>query len=120
MSKSYLPADPHGLRAFYTFIGAQQATLNPDEGDCPAVVPSGRCLLHSPSGNEPSASAVDFAPRQLSARQVVPLYALEKEGGFKPGDARGIAFAGARLAAGATALRNMSSTHGSTAQTPIG
>jgi len=39
--------------------------------------------------------------------QVGPLYALEKEGGFRKGDERGIAFATARLAAGATALRNM-------------
>jgi hypothetical protein len=36
-----------------------------------------------------------------------PLYQLEKEGAFKRGDARGIAFANARLAAGATELRNM-------------
>jgi hypothetical protein len=42
-----------------------------------------------------------------SLAQVVPLYALEKEGGFKPGDPRGIAFTTARLAAGATAARDM-------------
>jgi hypothetical protein len=39
--------------------------------------------------------------------QVIPLYALEKEGGFKRGDPRGIAFATSRLAAGASALRDM-------------
>ena len=39
--------------------------------------------------------------------QVEPLYALEKEGGFKKHDRRGMAFATARLAAGATAVRNM-------------
>jgi hypothetical protein len=38
---------------------------------------------------------------------VGPLYALEKEGGFKKGDQRGIAFATARLAAGAAVLRDM-------------
>jgi len=37
----------------------------------------------------------------------VPLYTLEKSGGFKHGDARGIAFAEARLASGVTSLRNM-------------
>ena len=42
-----------------------------------------------------------------SFAQIVPLFALEKEGGFKKGNPRGIAFAEARLAAGATALRNM-------------
>jgi hypothetical protein len=42
-----------------------------------------------------------------SLAQVVPLYALEKEDGFKRGDARGEAFATARLAAGATAVRDM-------------
>ena len=39
--------------------------------------------------------------------QVEPFYALEKEGGFKKGDARGISFATARPGAGATVLRNM-------------
>lgn len=39
--------------------------------------------------------------------QVGPLYALEKEGGFKRGDARGAAFATSRLAAGATAVCDM-------------
>jgi hypothetical protein len=44
---------------------------------------------------------------RVTLAQVVPLYALEKEGGFRRGDPRGIAFATARLSAGATALRNM-------------
>ena len=39
--------------------------------------------------------------------QLGQLYALEKAGGFKKGDRRGIAFATSRLADGATALRNM-------------
>jgi hypothetical protein len=42
-----------------------------------------------------------------SLAEVAPLYALEKVGGFKPGDPRGIAFTTARLAAGATATRDM-------------
>jgi hypothetical protein len=39
--------------------------------------------------------------------QVVPFYALQKARGFAPGDARGAAFAAARLAAGASALRDL-------------
>src|SRR5262249_44553065 len=42
-----------------------------------------------------------------SMAEVEPFYALEKEGAFKRGDRRGVAFAVARLATGATALRNM-------------
>jgi hypothetical protein len=56
-----------------------------------------------------------------SLAQVVPLYTLEKEGGLKRRDPRGIAFAEARLAAGATALRNMIvDAWLDSAQTPIG
>jgi hypothetical protein len=42
-----------------------------------------------------------------SLAEVGPLYELDKQGGFAPGDKRGIAFATARLAAGATALRDL-------------
>jgi hypothetical protein len=42
-----------------------------------------------------------------SLAQVGPLYALEKEGGFKRGDERGIVFATSRLGAGAQATRDM-------------
>jgi hypothetical protein len=52
-----------------------------------------------------------------SLAQVAPLYALEKEGGLKRGNPRGIAFAEARLAAGGTSLRNMIVDGGSTART---
>ena len=56
-----------------------------------------------------------------SLTQVEPLYALEKEGAFKPGDQRGVAFATARLAAGATAVRDMSAqAWEESADTPIG
>jgi hypothetical protein len=44
---------------------------------------------------------------QASLRQVEPLYALEKEGGFARGNPRGIAFVTGRLAAGTTTLRDM-------------
>jgi hypothetical protein len=39
--------------------------------------------------------------------QVVPFYRLEKAGGFAAGDARGIAFATDRVAAGAAELRDL-------------
>jgi hypothetical protein len=39
--------------------------------------------------------------------QVEPFYALEKAGGFRPGDPRGVAFAAERLAAGAGELRDL-------------
>jgi hypothetical protein len=42
-----------------------------------------------------------------SLAQVGPLYALEKEDGFKRGDQRGIVFATSRLGAGAQAIRDM-------------
>src|SRR5262245_2355532 len=42
-----------------------------------------------------------------SMAEVEPFYALEKQGALKRGDPRGVAFAIARLATGATALRNM-------------
>lgn len=42
-----------------------------------------------------------------SLAQVGALYALEKEGGFRRGDQRGVAFATTRLAAGAAAVRDM-------------
>ena len=42
-----------------------------------------------------------------SLAQVVPLYTLEKEGGFRKGDQRGIDFATARLALGIQFARDM-------------
>jgi hypothetical protein len=56
-----------------------------------------------------------------SVAQVVPFYALEKEGGFKRGDTRGVGFATARLAAGAAAVRDMIvQAWEESADTPIG
>lgn len=56
-----------------------------------------------------------------SLAQVTPLYALEKEGGFKKGDPRGIAFATSRLAAGAQAVRDMIvQAWEESASTPVG
>lgn len=47
--------------------------------------------------------------RYLTAtgRLVIPLYQLEKDGGFRGADPRGIAFAAGRLAVGASELRNL-------------
>src|SRR3979411_1113290 len=56
-----------------------------------------------------------------SLAQVGPLYALEKEGGLRRGDPRGIAFATTRLAAGATAVRDMIvEAWQQSADTPVG
>ena len=59
---------------------------------------------------QPCNCAIEERTRTLlleSLSQVVPLYALEKEGGFKKGDPRGVAFATSRLAAGAAVVRDM-------------
>jgi hypothetical protein len=52
---------------------------------------------------------VDWTSAYLSATaaEVTPFYDLQKEGGFGPGDRRGRAFASERLAAGASALRDL-------------
>ena len=42
-----------------------------------------------------------------TGRQVIPFYDLEKSGGLRLGDARGPAFATARIAVGASELRDM-------------
>lgn len=42
-----------------------------------------------------------------TATQVIPFYEMEKAGGFRPGDPRGVTFATNRLAAGASELRDM-------------
>ena len=42
-----------------------------------------------------------------TASQVIPLYRLEKAGGFSGADSRGVAFATARVAAGASELRDL-------------
>lgn len=59
---------------------------------------------------QPCGCSIEERTRVLlraSLAEVEPLYALEKEGGFKFGDPHGIVFATARLAAGATAVRDM-------------
>lgn len=56
-----------------------------------------------------------------SLAQEAPLFALEKEGGFKKGDPRGATFATTRLAAGAQAVRDMIvQAWEESANTPIG
>ena len=42
-----------------------------------------------------------------STAQTIPFYEMEKAGGLKPGDPRGVAFAQARLAVGASELRDL-------------
>ena len=56
-----------------------------------------------------------------SLAEVGPLYALERDGGLKPGDRRGIVFATVRLAAGASAVRDMIvDAWRQSADTPVG
>ena len=56
-----------------------------------------------------------------SVAEVIPFYALEKEGGFKKSDPRGIAFATSRLAVGATAAPDMiAQAWEESADTPVG
>ncbi|HEX5379692.1 MAG TPA: S1/P1 Nuclease, partial [Phenylobacterium sp.] len=43
----------------------------------------------------------------VTGAKVEPLYALEKAGGFQNADPRGVAFAGERLGAGASELRDL-------------
>ena len=43
----------------------------------------------------------------IASRQVVPLYELEKAGGFRQANPKGVAFATARLAGGASELRDL-------------
>ena len=58
---------------------------------------------------------------RASLAEVAPLYALERDGGLKPGDRRGIVFATARLAAGAAAVRDMIvDAWRQSADTPVG
>lgn len=58
---------------------------------------------------------------QASLAQLEPLYHLEKEGGFKVGDQRGIDFADARLAACSATLRDMIvDAWQESAETPVG
>lgn len=54
-----------------------------------------------------SIAAWTSAYLQSTNRQVIPFYQLQKAGGFLPGDPRGPVFAAARLAAGASALRDL-------------
>lgn len=68
-------------------------------------------------------SIEDRTKRLLEATlaEVVPLYALDKDGAFKKGNPQGIAFATARLAAGASALRDMIvQAWQESAETPVG
>jgi hypothetical protein len=73
---------------------------------------------------QPCNCSIEQETRSLlmpSLAQLEPLYQLEKEGAFKKGNPQGIAFATARLAAGAAALRNMIvDAWNDSAQAPVG
>ncbi len=74
----------------------QNIEQNAVEAAMPAPVACG-CTIEQAS----------LAYLKASATMVEPLYALEKDGGFKLGDARGKAFATERLAVGAATLRDL-------------
>ena len=59
----------------------------------------------APCGCAPEDRAAGYIA--LTLAQVEPLYQLEKDGGFKGADPRGVAFASARLATGAGELRDI-------------
>lgn len=62
------------------------------------------------AGYEACSCSIQDRAKELirkSLAEVTPLYRLEKQGGFKPDDPRGIAFATARLALGASTVRDM-------------
>ena len=98
-------------------------------GDGPNPAGYSTARLHGPFESElvqanvrPMAIAARISPLRLcdcpierrtadylaeTGRQVIPFYDLEKSGGLRPGDARGPAFATARIAVGASELRDM-------------
>jgi hypothetical protein len=80
------------------------------EGDFVAAnigEPAVRAAMAAPRAQEGPIEARTAAYLVQTGAQVEPLYALEKAGGFQNGDARGIAFATTRLAAGASELRDL-------------
>lgn len=98
-------------------------------GDGPNPNGYSRAKLHGPFESElvqatvrPAAVAAKMTPLRLcdcpierrvsgyltaTAGLVVPFYEMEKAGGLRPGDPRGTAFATARIAAGASELRDI-------------
>lgn len=72
-----------------------------------AAAPAVRARLAAPSACACPIEARVAAYLTASWRQVEPLYALERAGGFEGTDARGTAFVTERLAAGASELRDL-------------
>lgn len=66
-----------------------------------------RSAMKPPSPCDCTIQARTLRYIQEGVAQVEPLYALWTEGGFKPGDPRGVAFTVDRLAAGASELRDL-------------
>lgn len=65
-----------------------------------------RAALAPPAGGEGDITRRTVAYLLGANAQIEPLYRLYGQGGFEAGDPRGVAFAAARLAAGAAALRD--------------
>jgi hypothetical protein len=66
-----------------------------------------RAAMAPPADCGPTIQACTTAYLSATLTQVEPLYALWSAGGFAPGDPRGRAFATVRVAAGASALRDL-------------
>lgn len=80
------------------------------EGDFVAAnirEPAVRAAMATPKAQQGPLETRIAAYLTETGAQVEPLYALEKAGGFQNGDARGVAFATARLGAGASELRDL-------------
>jgi hypothetical protein len=66
-----------------------------------------RARMRAPDPFGPSIDAETAEFIAETQRQVEPFYALEKAGGFREGDGRGVEFAADRLGAGASELRDL-------------
>jgi hypothetical protein len=66
-----------------------------------------RAAMAPPGDCGPTIQTCTVAYLTTTLGQTEPLYALRSAGGFQPGDPRGRAFATARVAAGASALRDL-------------
>ncbi|HUO22666.1 MAG TPA: S1/P1 Nuclease [Caulobacteraceae bacterium] len=84
----HIPLEGPYVAAHVTLAGVK-AAMTPYR-DC-------RCAIESETGRYLTADAA----------QVVPIYALEKAGGFKDGDARGPVYMTGRIAAAASEMRDM-------------
>jgi hypothetical protein len=82
----------------------------PLEGDYVRKTVTLRAVMQDMAPYAPCADKVEACVARRLERdfdQVMPLYELEKNGGFKPGDSRGGAYMTGRLAQGASDLRDM-------------